>query len=91
LNGAKRLNDWNDCTGIRFGERSAWLERLEQLNFGTSGTRMSLGRLERSEAVELLERLEWTGVLPGAKRLRINPLMVSPSNHWNVWNKLSLE
>jgi hypothetical protein len=24
-----------------------------------------------------------------AKRLRINPLMVSPSNHWNNWNKLS--
>src|SRR5262249_48259351 len=24
-----------------------------------------------------------------AKRLRINPLMVSPSNHWNDWNKLS--
>jgi hypothetical protein len=24
-----------------------------------------------------------------AQRLRINPLMVSPSNHWNDWNKLS--
>ena len=28
--------------------------------------------------------------LNGAKRLRINPLMVSPSNHWNDWNVCSL-
>jgi hypothetical protein len=27
-------------------------------------------------------------VLNGAKRLRINPLMVSPSNHWNDWNRV---
>jgi len=28
-------------------------------------------------------------VLNGAKQLKIDPLMVSPSNHWNDWNKLS--
>ena len=36
---------------------------------------------------------DWNGsnglipVMNGAQRLRINPLMVSPSNHWNVWNR----
>jgi len=82
---------WSDWKNWHFGtvgtdvsvirlERSAAVERLEQFELGSAYV---------SEAVELLERLERTGVLPGAKRLRINPLMVSPSNHWNDWNKLS--
>src|SRR5215831_523673 len=49
-------------------------------------TALAPTRLERSAAVERLEPLELvlaSYVLNGAQRLRINPLMVSPSNHWN--------
>src|SRR5262249_60857815 len=65
-----------------FVDRDHW----NNWNFGTLGTDVSLIRLERSAAVERLEPLELvlaSYVLNGAQRLRINPLMVSPSNHWN--------
>jgi len=43
-----------------------------------------LKRLEQSEAVELLERLDQTAALRGAERW--NPSMGLGAGYWNNWN-----
>src|SRR5262249_33615903 len=52
-----------------------WLRKWSR-TIGTTGT------------LELSERMLARYDLNGAEQLRINPLMVSPSNHWAVWNWL---
>jgi hypothetical protein len=91
LNGAQRLNGWNDWNWPRH-----FICHWNNWNFGTLGTDVSLKLFERRVAIEQLERLEPSKAvkplellepdfsddgLNGAQRLNV----------WNGWNWLLFE
>src|SRR5215510_10588085 len=76
---------------LSFDSRKCQTLRVPQQSWGVY-LRLIIGQwfviflnLNRGKALNEAQRLN---DLNGAKRLRINPLMVSPSNHWAVWNWL---